>query len=191
MGAPSSSILSEIFLQHTESTHIPNLSLKHIIIIQYYRYVDDILILLNSNHTDIQTILTDFNKIHPNLQFTAETAQDSSINYLDLSIHRTPHNVRIAIHRKPTFTDTIIPYSSNHPPQHKYAAVRYLYNRLHTYQLQQDDYNHKENMIHNILHNNSFPIRPHIHPKKRALTQTQDSSTTRKQKWATFTYVGK
>ena len=37
---------------------------------------------------------------------------------LDLSINRTPHNTRTAIHRKPTFTDTIIPYSSNHPPQH-------------------------------------------------------------------------
>jgi hypothetical protein len=162
MGAPSSSILSEIFVQRSESIHIPNLSLKHNII-QYYRFIDDILILYNSDHTDIQTILTDFNKIHPNLQFTAETEQNNSINYLDLSIHRTPHNVRIAINRKPTFTDTIIPYSSNHPPQHKYAAVRYLYNRLHTYQLQQDDYNHEENMIHNILHNNSFPIRPHTH----------------------------
>ena len=85
---------------------------------------------------------------------------------LDLSINRTPHNTRIAIHRKPTFTDTIIPYSSNHPSQHKFATVRYLYKRLHTYQLQQEDYDQEENTIHNILHNNSFPIKPHSHPKK-------------------------
>ena len=102
MGAPSSSILSEIFLQHSEYSHIPNLSEKHNII-QYYRYVDDILILYDSDHTDGQAILTDFNKIHPNLQFTIETEHDNSINDLDLSINRTPHNVRIAIHRKPTF----------------------------------------------------------------------------------------
>ena len=190
MGAPSSSILSEIFLQHLECSHISTLSKKHNII-QYYRYVDDILILYDSDHTDGQTILTDFNEIHPNLQFTIETEHDNSINYLDLSINRTPHNIRIAIHRKPTFTDTIIPYSSNHPPQHKFAAVRYLYNRLHTYQLQQEDYDQEENTIHNILHNNSFPIKPHAHPKKRTLTQTQDNATPQKQKWATFTYIGK
>jgi hypothetical protein len=29
MGAPSSSILSEIFLQHVEHTHIPNIAMKH------------------------------------------------------------------------------------------------------------------------------------------------------------------
>jgi hypothetical protein len=40
------------------------------------------------------------------------------------------------IHRKPTFTDTLIPYSSNHPTQHKYAAMRFLYNKLSTYLLQ-------------------------------------------------------
>ena len=40
-----------------------------------------------------------------------------------------------AIYRKPTFTDTIIPFNSNHPTQHKYAAVRHLYNRLNTYNL--------------------------------------------------------
>jgi len=71
------------------------------------------------------------------------------------------------------------------------ATVRYLYNRPHTYQLQQDNYDQEENTIHNILHNNSFPIKPHSHPKKRALTQTQDNTTPQKQKWATFTYIGK
>jgi hypothetical protein len=44
------------------------------------------------------------------------------------------------IYSKPTFTDTIILYSSKHPSQHKYAAVRFLYNRLNTYQLHMDEY---------------------------------------------------
>jgi len=37
-------------------------------------------------------------------------------------MQKTAHNIRIAIYRKPTCTDTIIPYSSNHPTQHKYAV---------------------------------------------------------------------
>jgi hypothetical protein len=55
-------------------------------IIDYFRYLDDILLIFDPNHTDIQTILTDFNALHPNLHFTAEIEKDNTINYLDLSI---------------------------------------------------------------------------------------------------------
>jgi hypothetical protein len=89
MGAPSSGLIAEIFLQHTEHQHIAELSAKHKII-NYFRYVDDILIIYDSNHSDIQDILADFNTLHPNLHFTAETEKDNTINYLDLSIQRTP-----------------------------------------------------------------------------------------------------
>jgi hypothetical protein len=58
MGAPSSSILSEIFMQHTEQAHIPRLSEKHKLI-NYFRYVDDILLIFDTNKTNIQSILTD------------------------------------------------------------------------------------------------------------------------------------
>jgi hypothetical protein len=60
MGTPSSSILSEIFLQHIEHTHIPNIATKHKLI-NYLRFVDDILLIFDSNITDIHSILTDFN----------------------------------------------------------------------------------------------------------------------------------
>ena len=108
------------------------LSTKHKII-NYFRYVDDILIIFDPNHSIIQAILADFNTLHPKLQFTAETEKDNAINYLDVNIQRTPSGWKTAVYRKPTFTDTIIPYTSNHPPQHKYAAIRVLYNGLHTH----------------------------------------------------------
>jgi len=53
------------------------------------------------------------------MKFTTET--NNKLNFLDVTIHRTPTNWKISIYRKPSFTDTIIPYSSNHPAQHKYA----------------------------------------------------------------------
>lgn len=82
--------------------------------INYFHYVDDILI-FDSAHTDIHSILTYFNSIQANLHFTSETEQNNAINYLGISIHNIEHNVQTAIYKKPTFTDTIIPYSSNHP----------------------------------------------------------------------------
>jgi hypothetical protein len=84
--------------------------------------------------------------------------ENKTTNYLDIAIHRTPSNWQTAIYRKPTATDTIIQYTSNHPSQHKHAAVKFLCNRLHTYDLQLDEFLQEENTIQNILYNNSFPI---------------------------------
>jgi len=117
MGAPSSGLIAEIFLQHIERQHMAHLATKHIII-NYFRYVDDILIIFDPNQSSIQAVLTDFNTLHPKLQFTSETERGNAINYLDVNICRTPSGWKTALYRKPTFTDTIIPYTSNHPPQH-------------------------------------------------------------------------
>jgi hypothetical protein len=72
MGAPSSGLIAEIFLQHTEHKHLPSITQKHKIV-NYFRYVDDILVIFDSTHTYVPDILTDFNVIHPHLHFTAET----------------------------------------------------------------------------------------------------------------------
>ena len=176
-------LIAEIFLQHLEHLHLAHLACKHEII-NYCRYVD-IFLIFDSNNTYIQNILKDFNALHPNLQFTVETEENQALNYLDITIHRTPTSFKTAIYRKPTFTNTIIPYSSNHPTHHKYAAVRSLFNRLDSYNLQHEEYQHELNIIHNIVQNNSFPIKPHT-PKP---PQLMDPKTPKK--WANFTYVGK
>lgn len=101
MGAPSSSIISEIFLQYLEQTKLPPIANK-LKLINYFRYVDDILVIFDTLHTDINTILDDFNSIHHNIQFTDETEQDNKINYLDITIQRKRTHINISIFRKPT-----------------------------------------------------------------------------------------
>jgi hypothetical protein len=165
MGTPSSGIISEIFLQHFEHSNLPILDLKHKLV-NYFRYIDDVLLIYDNRHTDIHTILTDFNSFHHNLQFIKETEHDNKLNYLDLTIHKTLNNVNISIFRKPTFTNTSITFTSNHPPQHKYAAIP----------VQQTEFlpvtgnQREDNTIHNILHNNSFPLsprKPRTQPKRQ------------------------
>jgi hypothetical protein len=114
MGAPSSGLIAEIFLQHMEHSHLVDLTQEHNII-NYCRYVDDILIIFDPSHTTLEMILKDFNSLHPKLQFTAETENDHTLNCLDISIQRTPTNIKTAIYRKPTFTDTIIPFPPTIP----------------------------------------------------------------------------
>jgi hypothetical protein len=169
LGAPSSGLIAELFLQNMENVHLARLSHKHGII-DYFRYVDGILLIFDPELTDIQAILTDFNTSHPNLHFTAETERDNTINYLDISI-QNPHNLITSIYRNPTFTDSITPYSSNHPKQHKYADVKFLYNRLNSYGLQEEEYKQELNIIHNILHK-SFLITPQKHPRNNTTQQS-------------------
>jgi len=180
-------LFSEFFLQQIEHCYITYLTQKHGII-NYCIYVDDILITYDPNQSDIHKILNDFNSLHTILRFTAEPEDKCTLNFVDLTIHRTPTGFRTGIFRNPTFTDTNIPFTSNHPIQHKYAAFRYLYNRFDSYNLQHKEYQQELNIIHNILQNKSFPIKPQKQP-----TLNTDKPTTNHtiQKWANFTYIGR
>jgi hypothetical protein len=205
MGAPSSSIISELFLQNIEQKHLPSIAKKHNLT-NYFRYVDDILIVYDTQHTDITSLLSDFNSLHPKLQFTKETEHDNQINYLDITINRLQTKVKVSIYRKPTYTNTIIPLNSNHPTQHKYAAIRFLQNRLNSYNLQKKEFQEEENIIQNILYNNGFHLQTQLSRKKhsmqtRMLTQNHipptrhtpqtQHSTANNKYWCTFTYTGK
>ena len=127
------------------------------------------------------------------MKFTAETEANNRINYLDITIHRSPTNWLTSKHRKPTFTDTIIPYSSNHPAQHKYGAMRFLYNILNTYHLKEKECKEEEEVtIHDILNNNRFPTHTHKPPTHRQPTTTLVKETnTITHKWVPFTYIGR
>jgi hypothetical protein len=59
VGAPSSALLAEIFLQNLEHNNIQNIVIKHKLL-GYFRYVDDILILYNKKLTNIDLISTRF-----------------------------------------------------------------------------------------------------------------------------------
>jgi hypothetical protein len=85
MGALTSSIMAEIYIQYLEHNDIFQILQKHRII-DYYRYVDDILIIYDETHTNILDTLKDFNLIHHNIQFTVEMKDDKKLNYLDITI---------------------------------------------------------------------------------------------------------
>jgi hypothetical protein len=61
MGAPTSAILAEAFIQHLEHTIIVDI-LKKFQIIYYYRYVDDMLIIYNTRKTNINNTLKNWIK---------------------------------------------------------------------------------------------------------------------------------
>jgi hypothetical protein len=80
MGAPTSAILAEIYIQNTEHTQIYDILIKQHII-AYFRYVDDILIVYDSKKTNIDDTINDFNKLQPKIKFTIEKENKKSINF--------------------------------------------------------------------------------------------------------------
>ena len=115
MGAPTSALLSEIYLQHLEHTKIVKILTQNNIL-GYFRYVEDILIVYSDDLTDIHKVHRAFNILVPIIKFTMETETDNKINFLDIIVKKDKNSFSFNIFRKPTATDIVIPKDSCHPP---------------------------------------------------------------------------
>jgi hypothetical protein len=180
MGAPTSAILAEVFIQCLEHTDIVNV-LQKSHIVDYHRYVDDILIIYNTHTTNINDILNKFNNIHPKIKFTIEKEENDKINFLDLSISRIGNRIELAIYRKPTTTDLIIPNDSCHPSEHKKNAINYLLNRINQYPITSKN-KKEESIINVILNNNNYPTNIKQKCKENKSKQQKKKSRRRKKK---------
>jgi hypothetical protein len=155
MGATSSALLSELYLQRIEHNQILNLLIKHKII-SYHRYVDDILIVYNTQHTNINNTLNEFNNIHRKIQFSTEAESNNIINFLDISIVRTCNNLKFDIFINPTATDIMIHNMSFHPIEHQFAGINYLINRITTYPITEQNVDIEEQNINHLLKANGY-----------------------------------
>jgi hypothetical protein len=86
MWAPTSAMLSEVYIHNLQHTSIADSLSKHQII--YYRHVDDILVVYDEQITNIINMIEHFNAIHPKLKFTVEQQTQNRINYVDLTIKK-------------------------------------------------------------------------------------------------------
>ena len=78
------------------------------------------------------------------------------INYLDITISKETNNFAFNIYRKTTTTDLIIPQESCHPHEHKHVAIRYMLNRLTTYQLNDENKRTELNTIKQKIESNGY-----------------------------------
>jgi hypothetical protein len=153
MVAPMSAILAETFIQYLEHTVISKILNKHQIL-DYYKYVENILIIYNIRNTNIENTLKEYNTIQPKLKFTMEKKSQNKISYLHLTITRKHNQLTFGIYRKPTTIDSIIHNYSCHPYKYKKSAINYLTNCMNTYPLTQENKHQEQIIIQEILQNN-------------------------------------
>jgi len=99
VGAPISSILSEVYLQYMENRAIYELLIKHKVG-GYFRYVDDILVMYKDDKTNVPRMLEDFNNLVPNMKFTSGGGK--KIYFLDITVTKNHDGLSFEIYRKPT-----------------------------------------------------------------------------------------
>jgi hypothetical protein len=179
MGAPSP-IIAETFIQQLEHKLINILNKYRII--DYYRYADDILIIYNENNTNINNTLDECNTIHPKIKFTIETEKHNTLNYLDITITKKHNKLTFGIYRKPTNTRVIIHNNSCHPYEHKKSAIKYLINHTITYPITQENKDHEQNTINEILINNHYQHVTNMNLLKKLKNLPTSRTTAQKQR---------
>jgi hypothetical protein len=107
------------------------------------------------------------------------------------------------VFRKPVTTDCIIPSTSCHPPSHKPDSLKFFFNRIHTYPLEEDENDGETHIIRQIMENNQYNTNYkrlgnyHNNKKKGREKKYEENKTVCKQptidqkKLVTFTYYGK
>jgi DNA mismatch repair ATPase MutL len=146
-------------MQHLKHTIIYRILNKHQII-DYYRYIDDILIIYNEQYTKIENTLNEFNSVHHKIKFTMKKETRNRINYLDMTTIKEHNKITFNIFRKPTTTDSIIHNDSCHFNEHKRSAINYLLNHMNTYPLTQENKDRELTIINEILKNNGYQKQP-------------------------------
>ena len=187
MGAPTSSVLSEIYLECMENTKIFEI-LHNSKVEGYYRFVDDILIVYNENHTDTEEVQKSFNDIISGLNFTLEREEDKKLNFLDLTITRTENGLSFDIFRKHTTTDSTNPHDPCHPLEQNMTAIRYYVNRIHTYSLDQAKRQKEMDIVKQIVKSNKYET---LTVNKIRNKREKHERNNRKKKWAKFTHTGR
>ena len=101
MGSPLAPALAEVFLIKIESRFLNAFNPLKLSV--YYRFVDDIFIILQENVNEIE-ILKSFNNFHPNLRFNIEKEQNQRLNFLDVMIAKINGKIITSWYRKPSNT---------------------------------------------------------------------------------------
>jgi hypothetical protein len=130
---------------------------------------------------------------HHHLNWLDSSINNSIINYLDILIHKGPHNLLNSVCREPTQTDTTIHLTSTHPLRRSLAEYHFYVNRIISFQIINHAHFHELNMIRNIARNNGFSIQlihnlcsKHINKRTARTINNNNNNKT----WATFNIQG-
>jgi hypothetical protein len=152
MGSPLSPVLADIVMDKVLD-HV--MERKGESINYICKYVDDILAIVKTS--EIQNILDVFHSYNQSLKFTYEIENEGRIPYLEVQIIKTDNgSIDLDWYQKPTSTNRILNFLSNHPNHQKLNTAENLLRRATT--LCSKQFRNKNlKLAKNILENNNYP----------------------------------
>ena len=154
MGSPVAPLLANIYMSKLEAS----LSSAPVEIKYYKRYVDDTLVLLNSDeHAD--RLLQFLNSLCDKVKFTMEKSDNEGIPFLDLFIHRniTTSGFITRVYTKPTNTELLSNYNAVSPKKYKVMVIKSLIHRAHTHSSNWTIFHEETMRLKELLIKNAFP----------------------------------
>ena len=119
MGSPLSPVLSNIFMEHYETTFLPHFFISGV---NWWRYVDDTLAVVDSD-LDLDYTVGLLNSHFNSINFTYEVENDNCLPFLDILIMKENDKPTFKVYRKPTHTDSYIHAFSLHTQQVKRGVI--------------------------------------------------------------------
>jgi len=179
MGSPISPLFADLVMEDLELTCLRDLKDLHDCDpLIYFRYVDDTLLCVRRDQVDL--VLSVFNSYVDCLKFTCEIEENNSLSFLDLKLLRNNNRLITNWYRKPTSSDRILNFKSNHSLQLKRNIVFNLVDRA---VLLSDDVFHVDNInfVRKLLINNNYDssfIEKHISSRLRKIRFESDNLVT-------------
>ena len=156
MGSPLGPTLANVFMNHMEKKWLQNCPLDFKPIL-YRRYVDDSLILFNSEqHVDL--FLEYLNSQHPNISFTSEKEVNGSLPFLDIQIQSKDDHFTTSIYRKPTFTGLMSKFYDFSPTEYKGNLISTLVCRAFRISSDYFAFNSEVQFLKDLLLGNGYPL---------------------------------
>lgn len=154
MGLPLSPILADIVMEYVldQASSRANGHFKELV-----KYVDDLFLIVPKQRIDY--VLDIFNSVHQKIQFTCELEQNKKLPFLDvILIHNDDGSIDFQWYAKPTASNRLLNYFSNHPMTHKLNVVDNTIKRI--YGLSSKKFHGKCTLlIKQILCQNNYPIK--------------------------------
>ena len=127
MGSPLGPLFGNIFLSFHERTWLADC--PHTFKPMFYRrYVDDCFLIFQSKEQVIP-FLNYLNSKHPNIQYTHELENNSSLSFLDINITRTNGRFSTSVFHKPTSIGFFTNFNSLIPMTYKKGLLLSLISR--------------------------------------------------------------
>ncbi|CAF1569083.1 unnamed protein product [Didymodactylos carnosus] len=110
MGSPVAPILAHLFMRELEE-NIKSFKGKKLSI--FYRYVDDVFMVLHETQRDIALFVRFMNKLESSIKFTIEMQTDNKLPFLDVMAERKDSELITYVYRKPTDPGLYLRWTSN------------------------------------------------------------------------------